>query len=82
MPARVRFMDYRQGTVFELVNDAHTDRVALYSEIRADAQTNADDRLADNAKRPDPAGDSANRAEQRPGMRRRRRREKGDERKE
>jgi len=32
-------MDYRQGTVFELVNDAHTDRVALYSEIRADAQT-------------------------------------------
>jgi len=38
-PARVRFMDYRQGTVFELVNEAHTDRVALYSEVRADTQT-------------------------------------------
>ena len=38
-PARVRFMDYRQGTAFELVNDSHTDRVALYSEVRADTQT-------------------------------------------
>ncbi len=38
-PARVRFMDYRQGTVFELVNEAHTDRVSLYSETRANTQT-------------------------------------------
>ena len=38
-PARVRFMDYRQGTVFELVNEAHTDRVTLYSEARTDTQT-------------------------------------------
>jgi len=32
-------MDYRQGTVFELVNEAHTDRVALYSELRANTET-------------------------------------------
>jgi len=38
-PARVRFMDYREGTVFELVNEAHTDRVSLYSEVRSDTQT-------------------------------------------
>jgi len=38
-PARVRFMDYRQGTVFELVNEAHTDRVALYSEVRSNTTT-------------------------------------------
>ena len=38
-PARVRFMDYRQGTVFELVNEAHTDRVALYSELRSNTET-------------------------------------------
>lgn len=38
-PARVRFMDYRQGTVFELVNEAHTDRVALYSELRTNTET-------------------------------------------
>ena len=38
-PSRVRFMDYRQGTVFELVNEAHTDRVELYSELRANTET-------------------------------------------
>ena len=38
-PARVRFMDYREGTVFELVNEAHTDRVELYSEVRSDTTT-------------------------------------------
>lgn len=36
-PARVRFVDYRQGNAFELVNDSHTDRVKLYSEMRADS---------------------------------------------
>ena len=37
--ARVRFMDYRQGTAFELVNEAHTDRGELYSEVRSNTQT-------------------------------------------
>jgi hypothetical protein len=32
-------MDYRKGMAFELVNEAHTDRVSLYSEARANAQT-------------------------------------------
>jgi len=35
----VIFMDYRQGTSFELVNEAHTDRVVLYSEIRENPTT-------------------------------------------
>lgn len=30
-PARVKFVDYRSGLKFELVNEAHTDRVELYS---------------------------------------------------
>jgi len=38
-PARVRFMDYRQGTAFELVNEAHTDRVEFYSKVRSDTMT-------------------------------------------
>ena len=38
-PARVCFMDYREGRVFQLVNEAHTDRVALYSEMRSDTST-------------------------------------------
>ena len=38
-PARVTFRDYRQGTSFVLVNEAHTDRVELYSKISADPST-------------------------------------------
>ena len=38
-PARVTFRDYRQGTSFVLVNDAHTDRVELYSKISAEPST-------------------------------------------
>ena len=36
-PARVRFMDYREGMAFELVNESHTDRVELYSSLRSDS---------------------------------------------
>ena len=38
-PARVTFRDYREGTKFELVNEAHTDRVELYSKVSADPST-------------------------------------------
>jgi len=38
-PARVTFRDYREGTKFELVNEAHTDRVELYSKISTDPST-------------------------------------------
>jgi hypothetical protein len=36
-PQRVAFVDYRNGTHLELVNETHTGRVEQYSEVRADA---------------------------------------------
>jgi hypothetical protein len=38
-PTRVTFRDYQQGTNFVLVNEAHTDRVELYSKISAEPST-------------------------------------------
>lgn len=38
-PLRVAYHDLRSGQRLALVNEAHTDRVALYSELRGDAGT-------------------------------------------
>lgn len=37
LPQRVAYLDYRNGLVFELVNESHTDRVEQYSALRQDA---------------------------------------------
>jgi hypothetical protein len=39
VPTRIRFVSYSSPQAFELVNETHTDRVALYSETRATAAT-------------------------------------------
>lgn len=36
-PVRITFRQYKNGVVFELVNEAHTDRVELYSQVRETA---------------------------------------------
>jgi hypothetical protein len=36
-PQRVAFLDYRNGTHLELVNETHTGRVEQYSTVRGDA---------------------------------------------
>jgi len=47
-PARVSFVDYRNGMRFVLVNESHTDRVELYSRTSTDASTKvATDELMD-----------------------------------
>ncbi len=39
VPTRVSFVDYRNGVRMTLVNEAHTDPVELYSELRTNANT-------------------------------------------
>lgn len=40
IPTRVSFVDYRNGVRMTLVNEAHTDPVELYSEIREKSTAN------------------------------------------
>jgi hypothetical protein len=39
VPTRIRVVSYTSQQAFELVNETHTDRVALYSQTRATAAT-------------------------------------------